>query len=372
MRPFPSALVVAACSAADACLVARLLVRTPPALALVVMLAVHLALALLAGRALHGVLPRFVRATRRDAFMCGALLSACVPGLGGLGMLAALRLGLREPREESRGPWVVFDLEKDLEEHQRHPLRTRRAAVSALEIRTILKRRTEDTVARRFQSVLAIQKLPPRVGVPLLKIAQSDPSDEIRLYAFSRLERMRDDLEKQVEEVSLALETAADVDAARLHLRLAQSYWELGYLQLAEGAVLAHALKSAHRHAAIACEQVPMHAPAEFFLGRILLQLREPERATTAFERAIRAGYPRVKVLPWLAECAFHARDFGAVTSLLAELEALSPENVFFQPVSDLWAERAPDSGPPRRGSRESLRIGSEQKLHEQRRRTLT
>jgi tetratricopeptide (TPR) repeat protein len=193
--------------------------------------------------------------------------------------------------------------------------------------------------------------------VPLLKIAQSDPSDEIRLYAFSRLERMRDNLETQVKEVTSSLETATGVEAARLHLRLAQSYWELGYLGLAEGAVLAHALKSAHHHAAIASETSPMHAPAEFFLGRILLHLREPERATIAFERAIRAGYPRVKVLPWLAECAFYEREFGTVTALLGELDSLSPANVFFQPVSDFWADPHASQPKPPRGSRASLRM---------------
>ena len=372
MSPARSALVVVACGAGDGVLVTGLLTTAPRAGALLCMLAVHLVLAMVVGLALHGAMPGCVRASRREVFACGALLAACVPALGALGMLAAFRFGLRAPREESQEPWVVFDLEKDMEEHHRHPLRSRRTTVSALEIRTALKQRGEGTVAGRFQAVLAVQRLPPRVGVPLLKIAQSDPSDEVRLYAFSRLERMRDDLEKQVKDVSMALENAADADAARLHLRLAQSYWELGYLQLAEGAVLAHALESAHHHAAIASERVPMHAPAEFFLGRILLQLREPARAATAFERAVRAGYPRVKVLPWLAECAFLARDFGAVTSLLAELESLSPENVFFQQVSDFWAERAPESAPPRRGSRESLRIGSERTMHRLHRRGVT
>jgi polysaccharide biosynthesis protein PelE len=359
-----SALAVAVYSVLDGALAFRLLTDVPDTWSLAASLIGHLLLSLLAGLALLGATPAFIRATRREIVGCGALVAACVPVLGPLGMLLVFRFGLTAPREQSREPWVVFDLKKDVEEHQRHPLRTRRAAVSALEIRTALKHRTEETAAHRFQSVLAIQKLPPRAGVPLLKIAQSDPSDEIRLYAFSRLERMRDNLEKQVKEVTTSLATVkGGAEAARLHLRLAQSYWELGYLGLAEGAVLAHALKSAHLHAAIASEESPMHAPAEFFLGRILLQLREPERATTAFERAIRAGYPRIKVLPWLAECAFYERDFGTVRLLLGELESLSPENVFFQPVSDFWADRQADRGPPPRGSRESLRIGSERKM---------
>jgi polysaccharide biosynthesis protein PelE len=358
-----SALGVVVCGALDGALAVRLLTHPPAAAGLAALFVVHVALALLAGLALRGVVPPFARVTRREIVGCSALIAACIPVFGGVGMLLALRFGLTEPRGLADEAWVAFDVEGGMTQRQRHPLRARRAAVSAPVVRAALERRSEETATRRFEAVLAVQRLPPRVGVPLLKLAQSDPSDEIRLYAFSRLERMRDDLEKQVKDISRSLETAEGTESARLHLRLAQSYWELGYLGLAEGAVLAHAMTTARRHATIATEQCPGHAPAEFFLGRILLQMREHEAASLAFTRAIAAGYPRVKVLPWLAECAFYERDFATVTALLAELDSLSPENVFFQPVSDLWARRDRGEAPPPRGSRESLRIGSERSL---------
>ena len=358
-----NAIAIPLCALLDGALAFWLLTDPPSARSLATTLGAHLVVSLAAGFALAGVMPEFVKASRRDVIATGALIATFIPAIGLLGMFIAIRFGLTELRPRNREPWVVFDLRKDLEEQHRRPRVLRQAGVSALEIRTALRQRTDDTVAYRFQSVLAIQKLPPKVGVPLLKVAQSDPSDEIRLYAFSRLERMRDGLEKQVKELTASLATAGKEEAARLHLRLAQSYFELGYLGLAEGAVLDHALKSAHRHAAVSCELMPMNAPAEFFLGRILLYLRDPQRAEIAFARAIKAGYPRVKILPWLAECAFYEREFAAVRALLRELEAASPENVFFQPVSDFWAGAHSERPPPPPGSRKSLQIGSERSM---------
>ena len=352
---FSDLFAVIVCTALDAALAFALLSHEQEPKSALLLVASHALVSLAAGFALARVVPPFVKVTKREAVAFGALLTGFVPVLGPIGMYLAFRYGLSEPRTIAREPWIAFDTRKEFQEKHRHPRRTRKRQTSALEIRAALRERTEETADHRFRSVLAIQRLPPKVGVPLLKLAQSDPVDEIRLYAFSRLERMRDALEKQVKELTTTLETAAEMEAARLHLRLAQRYWELGYLGLAEGAVLDHALRSSHRHAAIASELMPEHAPAEFFLGRILVHLREPERATIAFERAINAGYPRSRLLPWLAECAFYLRDFDTVRALLRELESSSPENVFFRDVFQMWADRNSDRPPPPPGSKRSL-----------------
>lgn len=353
------------CGALDATLAFWLVTDRPSATNVLATLIAHLLISLAGGFALAGLMPPFVRASRRAAIGTCALIATFIPAIGVVGMFLAIRYGLTEPRPLSREPWVVFDAGHAADESPHAPRRARRRGASAVDIRATLRQRSADTVALRFQAVLAIQKLPPKVGVPLLKVAQSDPADEVRLYAFSRLERMRDGLEKQVKELLGFLEAAGQQqeEGARLHLRLAHSYFELGYLGLAEGAVLDHALRSAHRHAAIACELMPNNAPAEFFLGRVLIQLRDPDRAAIAFGRAIGAGYPRVKLLPWLAECSFYERDFESVRGLLRELESASPENVFFQAVSDFWAAPHSDRPPPPPGSRTSLQIGSDRSL---------
>jgi polysaccharide biosynthesis protein PelE len=338
-------------AALDGAIVVEMLANGTEAQPLVGLIALHAIVACASGVLLRDAAPSFVRASPRSVGLFVALVSFFVPVVAPVGMTAAFLVGFTAPRSKNQEPWIVFEPEPDDERH----VTRRKRNVSAAEISAALRQRTAQTAEFRFQAVLAIKQLPPRVGVTLLKLAQSDPSDEVRLYAFSRLERMRDDLETQIKKLSASLSDADKGESARVHLRLAECYWELGYLGLAEGAVLEHALRSAHKHAATASELLPQHAPAEFFLGRILVQLRDAERATIAFERAIAAGYPRVRLLPYLAECSFQRRDFAGVRGLLRELDSSSPENLFFRPVMEFWQEQHAGPVPPPPGSRKSL-----------------
>ncbi len=370
-RPWGAAAVCASVGALDGAIALGVLQHEET---VAIALAAHVLVACALGVVVVVRGAKVVDADPRALGVFSAAIALFVPALGPIGLAALLLLAIGRTTKEIEDPWISIDFQESFEE-ERRSLRAARGGVSPSEISSALRNRTPETAEFRFQAALSTKKLPPKLAVRLLDLAQSDPSDEVRLYAFSRLERMRDDLEKRIKQIKESL-GAGDVDArfaqsaapaaptsgrelARKHLRLAECYWELGYLGLAEGAVLEHALRSAHNHAATACELWPQHASAEFFLGRILIYMRDAPRAKIAFERAIAAGYPRVKILPYLAECAFYVRDFGSVRGLLHELDASSPENVFFRPVMEFWKESpaAPANVPPAPGSRTSLRM---------------
>lgn len=294
------------------------------------LLAVHACCALAAGAVLAGGAPFFVSCAPRSLAAYAAVTAFFIPILGALGVLAVLFFGLREPPQTTREPWLVFAAE--------NADRTKRAKVSAAAIGEVLRVRTAETATKRFQALLGVRWLSPRAAVPLLKLAQSDPMEELRLFAFSTLERMRRDLEKQSEELVVALRTAEPRQRARLHLRLAECYWELGYEGLIEGAVLAHALSQADEHAEAASQERTVAATAEFLRGKVLLHVRQPARAKKSLERALRAGFPRVKALPYMAECAFQQRELHSVSELLFELEATAVHiDAALRPVLDLW-----------------------------------
>lgn len=313
------------------------------------LLAVHTACTLGAGALLANAAPSFVRHTPREVVAFTVCISFFIPVLGLLGVLAILTCGLTAARLPGLDPWHTHDDAAELDARARRGARSRRRGPSTEEVSSALRDRAPESAANRFRAVLATRHLPARVAVPLLRIAQSDPSDEVRLYAFSRLETMRDEIEKRIERLGAALDTAAPSDAPRLRLWLAESYWELGWSGLAEGAVLEHALTCAHDHAAVACELLPNNAAAEFFLGKVLARLGDTPRANVAFERAIAAGYPRGKALPHLAECAFDRRDFGAVRALLSELGASPHESAALRSVIDLWVGSEPAREPRHR-----------------------
>jgi hypothetical protein len=174
--------------------------------------------------------------------------------------------------------------------------------------------------------------------VRLLKRALKDPADEVRLYAFSRLERMRAQLESDIGQLMASLDEAAEAEAiARTHLRVAEAHWELAYLALAEGAALAHALDEARLHATSACTYPRRgNGPAEFLLGRVLLAQDRYAEALAAFQRAEHAGFARTRLLPYFAECAFHVRRWDDVRARVAALARANPP-AYLRPVVEFW-----------------------------------
>lgn len=322
----------ASLAAADAAVLARLLVASSRQQALA-SIAVHAGIALVAGAtAIVVAPPSAVRAPRAVAAFA-VLVAFFVPAFGVVAVALALGVGPR--REQREAPWLTLAIERDLADVAGRPLARR--PTSASTIATALRDRAPESAERRFQSLLRARHLPARAAIGLMKLALKDPSDEVRLYAFARIERMRDDLEREIKRVQTLLADATGDDAARAHLRLAESHWEIAYLGLAEGAVLDHALKNALVHVERASALRPSDAPPHFLRGRVLLQLRQIDGAASAFDAAMAHGYPRVRILPYLAECAFHERRFDRVRAALRELEDARPGYAALQPLLDTW-----------------------------------
>lgn len=205
------------------------------------------------------------------------------------------------------------------------------SSVSAL----LLDRRPE-ALDRRLGWLLGSRKLPARDAVELLKLALSDPADEVRLFAFTRLERWRNDLEADVKRLQSALAVASDA-GARLHLGLAEAYWELAYFGLVEGAVRDHALTAALESVDRACAANASVAPPRFLRGRILMQRGEFETARLAFEEALSLQHPPIKCLPYLAECAFRQRNFGLVRAVIRTFNEHARGHAALHAVVDVW-----------------------------------
>lgn len=318
--------------------VVRLVMPSAPSIA--GLLGIHALCALAAGWVLCGMAPSFLQARRPAVGLFVSCIAFFVPVLGVLGVILMFSFGLSEPRPACREPWVMHDAVAELDAERRKTVKAVQRRISASEIGAVLRRRAPEHASERFRAVLATRYLPANIAVPLLTLAQRDPSDEVRLYAFSRLESMRSEIEKRIEQLRGSV--AADGAHALLHLRLAESHWELGASGLTEGAVRGHALTSACRHVRAACELAPGHAAAEFFRGRVLLMLREPDAGAAALEAALRAGYPRSKLLFHIAECAFQRRDFATVRSLLSELERSRQESVLVRDLIALWTQSEP------------------------------
>jgi tetratricopeptide (TPR) repeat protein len=289
------------------------------------LLGLHLVLAIAYGFAI-------AIAARSGAFgILSGLFAALVPIAGPLGLLAAR--GAHSPRAPE-----VAGVEVLAADGGPLPMRPGRRAPIAASLRATLRLRTEASAQRRFRALLELGDLPPRRAVALLKLALTDPDDEVRLFAFSRIDRWRSDLERSIDALSSALARAKDPRAARLHLAIAQLHWETAYLGLVEGAAREDALRRALEHGDAARHSPRDAGPREFLRGRVLLQLRDPGAARAAFEAAAAYDYPRFRVAPYLAECAFLERDFERVRAALHELGRAPSVPMALGPISELWS----------------------------------
>jgi hypothetical protein len=338
-------------ASADAGCVARLLATGAPRRAFAWTLVAHAAVALLAALLATRLGPPLARRRPLALASLAAALVFFLPvfGVVAVGGLAALGLGVRTARPAD--PWLQLDPERDagtkagprsrigpLSSSVRDPPPGgRRADASAASIAAVLRDRSAHSADHRFLALLRVRYLPDRAAVTLLKQALKDPSDEVRLFAFTRIERWRDELERSAKEFLAALETCDPVERGVLHMRVAEMCWEVAYLGLAEGAVLEHTLHRALEHAEEAAGTRREHGPADFLRGRTLLALGRHPEAAKAFAAAVRSGYPPHKVLPYAAEVAFRLRQFDRVRSTLRELELLARGHAAMQPIVGFW-----------------------------------
>jgi hypothetical protein len=119
--------------------------------------------------------------------------------------------------------------------------------------------------------------------------------------------------------------------------RLAELNWELVYACLIQGELRLHILQQARSHleAALALGVSP-GSGLIFLQGKILLELGELEAAEQAILHAMRLGQAKTSALPYLAEIAFHRRDFSQVRQFMQQLSTLNLASRT-RAVEDFW-----------------------------------
>lgn len=235
--------------------------------------------------------------------------AACVPVLGGLGLVAlAVALPLLE---RPRIPSEQFV-------HTPPP----RAPGLA---------RSEDPAPRpaarppggrdaRLAAVAAARGRDDPASVALIQRALRDPDEEVRLLAFALLEARASAAYRSVFADEQELERAAGAQRGALQARIAYQRWELAWLGLVQGEVLNHELELAERHGRAALEHDPRSAALHFLLGRIQLKRMRLDEARAAFQRAAELGVPDPSIAPYLAEIAFLQRRFDLLRIYLSRM----------------------------------------------------
>jgi hypothetical protein len=269
--------------------------------------------------------PPKVRREGRAFLLLAGLLVTLIPVVATIGLLALIHVGFARPARSPVARFEAIEVELAVPKTIARP----DAAPSPTRLAAILRDHSPASAERRFRAVLATKALPAKRAIALLKVAQRDPTDEVRLYAFSRIEKVRDELERSLKALHDRLAESVPDERAAIELRLAEANFELAHLGLADGAVRAATLERAEAHATRATEGGHAGATARLYLGRIRIERGDWAGALVALGEAQRLGAPPTQVLPLQAECAFRLRQFDLVRTFLHELGASRPGSVW-------------------------------------------
>lgn len=297
---------------------------------LVVYLAAHaLSCAILAALLLP-LLPARYRGQPLLAGLFLFTLQFAIPFIGSIGVLLGILLALYLPREPRDLPWQ----ELDIPELPFQPVDMNLQVVySQGGLRQVLREASNPD--KRLSALMATRQMSDRDAISILREALKDPTDDVRLLAYSMLEQKEKTLARRASQLQQGLSGAQGNERFLTQRRLAHVWWEMAYLGLAQGGLRLHYLNSAAALLRELVEQRGQHNDWRL-LGRVELELGRHDAAQAAFSTALELGAAPEAIHPYMGELAFLRRDFERVRHHLSAcpLERFHPAN---RPVIESW-----------------------------------
>lgn len=183
----------------------------------------------------------------------------------------------------------------------------------------------------RLQAVNFACHLSPQQAIPILQLALKDLSDDVRLFSYASLEEMEAKINVSITQLKSQFVSQKKAGVA---FNIAEQYWELCYLGLAESVLYSHYLEQASWYLTRA-NQITESATSNLLLGRIMLAQKKPEQALGYLTRAYDGGLLTQQVLPYLAEASFALGNYELTTYYIAQLQT-SKHNPL-QQLKEYW-----------------------------------
>lgn len=258
-------------------------------------------------------------------------LAFFIPVLGVLGVALAVFPALYFPRRQVSDVWKQTAI-PELPFRASEP--DMRSMMSAGGLHDVLRHALNPN--KRLSAILATRRMSSREAIPILKLALKDPADDVRLLAYSMLDAQESGINLKIKNLLADLQAAPAEQRALLNASLAQHYWELVYLGLAQGSVLEHMLQCAREHIEKA---VGERSAAEDWLlcGRIALEQQRLMAAQEAFAQAEALGMDVSQVASYRAEVAFICRRFHEIPGWLAQLNPEDRQRLPFSALARYW-----------------------------------
>lgn len=257
-------------------------------------------------------------------------LQFAIPFIGSIGLLLGMLLALYLSRWPREIPWQEIDIPElpfqpmDMSLH---------VIYSQGGLRQVL--REASGTDKRLSAMMATRQMSDREAIDILREALKDPTDDVRLLAYSMLEQKEKTLAHRAARLQQSLRKPSDRDSVTLQRRLAQVWWEMAYLGLAQGSLRQYYLDSARKLLRRLVDLRSQHNDWRL-LGRVELALGNIDEAEKAFESALAGGAAPELIMTYLGEVAFLRRDFRKVREHLSAcpVEHFHPAN---RPIIEAW-----------------------------------
>lgn len=294
----------------------------------------HVLISAVAALATYLLLPSRFRQPRMTVTALMFSFAFVAPVMGAVGLLILTRANLSKSVDDTR---VAVPVSVDLPIYDVQATEQHRGGQGAARSRLGV----EVPSALRMQSLLTLQVVPNRVANPILEELLGDATEDVRLLAFGMLDAEEKKIAKEIRlESERQLQDLTPAQRYDSLQRLAELNWELVYACLIQGELRLHILQQAktYVYAALALNVQP-GSGLVFLQGRILLELGEFEAAERAIVQAMEQGQAKTSTLPYLAEIAFHRRDFSLVRQFMQQLTTLNLASRT-RAVEDFWNTR--------------------------------
>lgn len=303
---------------------------------------VHCGSCLMLAVGLQSSLPAPYRNPQEQNLLLFFSIAYFVPYLGPLGVSVCSFYALRKPSPEETVDWVLWpepSLPVSAEISTSRHLRRRGAMLEILQ--------NSGNRDKRVNAVIATRHMRDRDSVPVLRVALKDMEDEVRLQAYSFLDRKEKAISGRIKVLLERLESAGRELVPALHRIVALNYWELVYAEMVQGNVREHILAMALEHAEKALGPTETRAGLQFLIGRIRLRQGRTEEALDRFRGACSGGIPECRLAPYMAEAAFVARDFERVGPLLSRTQPTAQRDELLASLVEYWCPSPGDSPMP-------------------------
>jgi polysaccharide biosynthesis protein PelE len=193
----------------------------------------------------------------------------------------------------------------------------------------------------RMKALSVVSQDMNRKNIALIKQSLSNKDDEIRLYSFSLIDNMEQDINTKIHQASLRFNRTENIEEKMAAAaELAYLYWDMIYFDLSDDTLKNFLLDESLRYAQVVFDINMSDRDMNVLLGKIYLEKQQFENATTHFVMAIENGVDEEYIVPYLAELYFERGNYRSVASMLNTVKSLSM-NATMYPVVAQWKHNA-------------------------------